>query len=410
MSCEPISFDPLSAEFAADPYPAYAALRQLDTPYYYKDVDSWMLTRMADIEAVAADRSMVRSLDDQLSEVERKEAQRKINWHDMPYHERFVQTNLLESEGAVHHRLRTVVFREFTKSMIAGQRDAIQSFVDGKLDALADQGSFDFIEDFAAHVPGHIIGRLLGVPDAHCPQLRIWSENVVRFFDVGRDDADKAIAEQATKEFYLFLTDLIAERRKAPQDDLLSKMIVHHDTGRLSEDELIATAMLILMAGHGSTIDVLGSGMHALLRFPDQQQKLRSNPDLITTAVQEMFRFEAPLPYFHRFATQDCEIGGQKFQAGTRFGLLYGAANRDPARFENPDVFDITRSPNRHIAFGRGAHLCLGNHLAALDMDVIFSTLNRRFAKIELAGGPPEYKRGLSVRGPQALKVRVTSA
>lgn len=410
MTSKQITFDPLSADFAADPYAVYAGLRQLETPYFYKDVDSWMLTRMADVEAVASDRAMVRSLDDQLSEAERKAAQRKINWHDMPHHERFVQTNLLESEGAVHHRLRTVVFREFTKGMIARQRDAIQDFVDSKLDALTEQGSFDFIEDFAAHVPGHIIGRLLGVPDEHCPQLRIWSENVVRFFDVGRDDTDKAIAEQATKEFYLFLRDLVAERRKAPQDDLLSQMMVHQDAGRLSEDELMSTAMLILMAGHGSTIDVLGSGMHALLRFPDQNQKLRLNPALITSAVQEMFRFDAPLPYFHRFATQDCEIGGQKFEAGTRFGLLYGAANRDPARFENPDMFDITRSPNRHIAFGKGAHLCLGNHLATLDMDVIFSTFNRRFAKIKLMEANPEYKRGLSVRGPKSLRIAVSPA
>ncbi|PYG27035.1 cytochrome P450 [Pelagimonas varians] len=408
MTSEQIIFDPRSAEFAADPYPVYAALRQLETPYYYEDVDSWMLTKMADVEAVASDRSMVRSLDDQLSEAERKAAQRKINWHEMPFHERFVQTNLLESEGAVHHRLRTVVFREFTKSMIARQREAIQSFVDGKLEALTDLGEFDFIEDFAAHVPGHIIGRLLGVPDEHCPQLRIWSENVVRFFDIGRDDTDKAIAEQATKEFYLFLMDLVAERRKNPQEDLLSQMMLHREAGRLSEDELIATAMLILMAGHGSTIDVLGSGMHALLRFPGQHQKLRADPALVGTAVQEMFRYEAPLPYFHRFATKDCEIGGRSFKAGTRFGLLYGAANRDPARFELPDMFDITRSPNRHIAFGKGAHLCLGNHLAALDMDVIFSTLNQRFAKIELAGGPPEYKRGLSVRGPKSLRIAVT--
>ncbi|WP_299936625.1 cytochrome P450 [uncultured Pelagimonas sp.] len=403
-------FDPLSAAFADDPYAIYRTMRQMDAPYFYEDVDSWMLTKMTDVEAVASDRAMVRSLDDVMSEDERKEAQRKINWHDMPHHERFVQTNLLESEGAVHHRLRTLVFREFTRGMIARQRDAIQTFVDGKLDALSDRQEFDFIEDFAAHVPGHIIGRLLGVPDEHCPQLRIWSENVVRFFDVGRDDNDKAIAEQATKEFYLFLLDLVAERRKKPQDDLLTQLMTHHDAGRLSEDELIATAMLILMAGHGSTIDVLGSGMHALLKYPDQHQKLRDTPELIGSAVQEMFRFDAPLPYFHRIATRDCTVGGQDFEAGTRFGLLYGAANRDPARFDNPDQFDITRAPNRHIAFGRGAHLCLGNHLAALDMDVIFSTLNRRFSKIELTADHVDYKRGLSVRGPKSLRIAVTAA
>ncbi|MGH1413692.1 MAG: cytochrome P450 [Pelagimonas sp.] len=410
MTQAQLVFDPLSADFARDPYAVYSAMRQLETPYYYEDVDSWMLTKMADVEAVASDRTMVRSLDDQLSDGARKAGQRKINWHDMPHHERFVQTNLLESEGATHHRLRTLVFREFTRAMIARQREAIQTFVDAKLDRLSDLRDFDFIEDFAAHVPGHIIGRLLGVPDEHCPQLRIWSESVVRFFDVGRGQDDKALAEQATKEFYLFLADLVTERRKSPQEDLLTQLMIHHDAGRLSEDELIATAMLILMAGHGSTIDVLGSGMHALLKFPDQHRKLRNDPNQITTAVQEMFRYEAPLPYFHRFATRDCVIGGQSFRAGTRFGLLYGAANRDPDQFENPDKFDITRTPNRHIAFGKGAHLCLGNHLAALDMDVIFSTLNRRFAKIELAAGEPDYKRGLSVRGPKSLRISVTPA
>jgi cytochrome P450 len=163
--------------------------------------------------------------------------------------------------------------------------------------------------------------------------------------------------------------------------------------------------MLILMAGHGSTIDVLGSGMHALLKFPDEHQKLRENPALITTAVQEMFRYDAPLPYFHRFATKDIEVAGKIYKAGTRFGLLYGAANRDPAHFDNPDQFDITRTPNRHIAFGKGAHLCLGNHLARLDMDVIFTTLNQRFQSIQLVDNNVEYKLGLSVRGPKSLPI-----
>lgn len=403
---QPFVFNPLSPEFARDPYAVYAELRAQHEPFYYAEQDIWLLSRMADVQRVATDRKMVRSLDDVQSEEERRAEQHKRNWHDMPHHERFVQTNLLESEGETHHRLRTLVFKEFTRAMIARQRQAIQTFVASKLDGLRYQSEFDFIEEFAAHVPGHIIGRLLGVPDQDCPQLRVWSENVVRFFDVGRDDDDKALAEQATKEFYLYLLDLVAERQKAPQEDLLTQLMRHRDAGRLSEDELIATAMLILMAGHGSTIDVLGSGMHSLLRFPDQYQKLRAEPELITTAVQEMFRYESPLPYFHRIATEPCEVAGQSFAPGTRFGLLYGAANRDPEAFEQADQFDIARSPNRHIAFGKGAHLCLGNHLAALDMDVIFSTLNRRFAKIELAQDP-EYKPGLSVRGPKALQIRV---
>ncbi len=399
-------FNPLSVSFARDPHVAYARLRALPEPYHYADVNSWMLTKATDVEAVALNKTMLRSRDHLLSDAERKDEQRKMNWHDMPHHERFVQTNLLESEGDTHSRLRKLVFREFTAAMIARQRDTIQAFVDHLLDNLADRTEFDFVEDFAAHVPGHIIGRVIGVPDEDCPQLRVWSELVVRFFNVGCDDDDKRVAEQATKEFYEYLLTLVDARRKAPEDDLMSRMVEHQDAGRMSEDELVATTMLILMAGHGSTIDVLGSGMHALLRFPDQHQKLRDDPKIINLAVQEMFRFESPLPYFHRFATEDTVVGGRKFEAGTRFGLLYGAANRDPDRFEHADQFDANRSPNRHIAFGGGTHFCLGNHLARLDMDVIFTTLNQRFASIELTQ-EPIYKPGLSVRGPVALDIAV---
>ena len=408
MSVNPatkFALDPHSAAFAADPYAVYAAMRAMDTPYYWEEADTWMLTKMADVEAVALNKTMLRNNEAFISEADRKAQQRAINFHDMPFHERYVQVNLLESEGETHDRLRKVVFREFTPAMIARQREAIQAFVDGLLDDLSEQDEIDFVSDFAAHVPGHIIGRVLGVPDEDAPKLRHWSEEVVRYFDPGRGDTDKARAEFATKEFYEYLLDLLADREGAPQEDLISRLIAHRDAGQLSQDELISTAMLILMAGHGSTIDVLGSGMHALLRYPGQHQRLRDDASLMKTAVQEMFRFESPLPYFHRFATEETEVGGKMFPAGTRFGLLYGAANRDPARFENPDVFDVGRTPNRHMAFGGGGHFCLGNHLARLDMDVIFSTINARFSEIALTETDVTYKRGLSVRGPQALRI-----
>ncbi len=173
----------------------------------------------------------------------------------------------------------------------------------------------------------------------------------------------------------------------------------------MSRDEAISTAMLILMAGHGSTIDVLGTAMHALLRFPDQMERLREDPALGPSAAQEMLRFESPLPFFHRYATREVRIGGRAFPRGTRFGLLYGAANRDPAAFDAPDRFDLGRQPNRHLGFGGGPHLCLGLHLARLELDVVFTTLLRRFRAIELAGDEPRYKTGLSVRGVRALRL-----
>ena len=165
--------------------------------------------------------------------------------------------------------------------------------------------------------------------------------------------------------------------------------------------------MLLLAAGHGSTIDVLGSGMHALLAHPDQMQLLRQKPSLIKMAVQEIFRFESPLPFFHRYASADTTINGKDYQKGTKFGLLYGSANRDSNYFPNADTFDITRDPNRHVAFGRGAHLCLGNHISRLNIEIIFLTILKKIKEIELIDFNPAYKRSLSSRGPESLKLRL---
>lgn len=406
---EPV-FEPLSVAFAQNPYPSYAALRDKGTPQYFADFDMWLVTRFDDVAAIARDNGMVRSPEFFMSAEEVDEQKRLQNWHDMPHHSRFVQFSMLDSDGEVHDRLRKQVFREFTPAFITRQRGMIQDFVDRLIDSLIDKGEIDFVEELAAQVPGHIIGRVLGVPDEDCPQLRIWSENVVQFFDIDRSDERKARAERATTEFYHYLLKLMAERRAAPQDDLITRLMAAQDAGALNEDELISTCMLILMAGHGSTIDVLGSGMHALLRFPDQMARLKQDPRLIHTAIQEMFRFESPLPFFHRYATQETVVGGQNFARGTKFGLLYGAANRDPEQFADPDSFDVGRNPNRHLAFGGGAHFCLGNHLARLDMEVIFTTLLKRLSSISLVDAEPQYKRGLSVRGPKVLRLALTPA
>ena len=402
---EPIVLDPLSQGFADDPYRVYRALREADGPTYFKDYDMWLLARFDDVAAIATNPAMVRSLAGFETEAEAKARQHRANWHDMPFHERVVQFSLLDSEGDVHRRLRKQIFGVFTASAVAGLEPVVQGFVDGLLKDLRDRAQIDFIQDFAAHVPGFVIGHLLGVPAEHAGQLRLWSEQVVQFFDVDRSDARKSIAETATREFFAFLTDLKAKRKRAPRDDLISKMIVDEAAGLYTEDEFISTCMLILMAGHGSTIDVLGSGMHLLLKNPDALQALRRTPAGLPVAIQEMFRIEPPLPFFHRHALAEVEIQGQIYPTGTTFGLLYGAANRDPTQFANPDRFEITRTPNRHLAFGLGAHLCLGNNLARLNMKVIFETLLKRFAKIELASDRVAYKRGLSVRGPQALPI-----
>lgn len=405
LSIEQIQFDPLLKSFSEDPYRTYRDLRESGKAHYFKAQDMWLLSRYEDVSAIACNQKMVRSLDGLETVEQAKARQKAANWHNMPYHERVVQFSLLDSDGDIHRRLRKQIFGEFTARSVDHLEGVVQAFVDGLLDELQQRDQIEFIDDFAAHIPGYVIGHLLGAPEENCTQLRLWSEQIVQFFDVDRSDEKKQIAENATREFYHFLEDLRSEREQDPKDDLISKMIFDEREGRYTRDEFISTCMLILMAGHGSTIDVLGSGMHTLLKNPQSMKELRENPDLTPTAIQEMFRFEPPLPFFHRHALEDVDVAGQSFKKGTTFGLLYGAANRDPKQFEQADKFMISRTPNRHLAFGQGAHLCLGNNLARLNMKIIFNTLLRRFDDIQLVDKNVIYKRGLSVRGPNALNI-----
>ncbi len=409
-SLQKFVFDPLSPQFAEDPYPVYRHLREQEGHVYSDDLGVYLLARFDDVSEAALHPKMVRSLEAFRSPEEVAAAKRAANWHDMPNHERFVQFSLLDSDGKVHDRLRKLVFREFTGGFVERHRGMIETYVNTLLDRLLQKKEIDFIADLAAHVPGHIIGNVLGVPDEDCGQLRVWSENIVQFFDVDRTEDHKQLAESATTEFYQYLKDLISVRTKSPKKDLVSTLIAAQAAGELDERELISTCMLILMAGHGSTIDVMGSGMLSLLKYPDQMVRLRNDPDLTPLAVQEMFRYESPLPYFHRYASEDVTLFGRRFEKGTKFGLLYGAANRDPDHFTNPDMFDVGRTPNRHMAFGRGPHLCLGNHLSRLDMEIIFTQLLRRTKAITLVGDQPEYKIGLSARGLVSLPVVLSPA
>ena len=267
------------------------------------------------------------------------------------------------------------------------------------------QGRIDFVADLAGQLPAQVIGRLIGTDPALARQMTDWSEDVVSYFDVtNRTDSRKAKAEDATRRFHDLLQDLCAARRAQPQQDLTSALIAASDQGLLSRDELISTIMQLLHAGHGSTVDAMGKGMDALLRHPDQMARLRDDPGLIPQAVQEMFRFAAPLPFFHRYASEDLTVCGQDWPQGTRFGLLYAAANRDPAAFNDPNRFDIGRKPNLHLAFGAGPHVCLGNNLARLTMETLFTQLLARTADI-VAAGPAVWKTGLQAHGPLSLPV-----
>ncbi|WCR11311.1 cytochrome P450 [Paracoccus stylophorae] len=403
-------FDAASPGFGRDPWPAYAAMRAQPGLIFWPEFDGHVAARFHDVRAIAADRRMVRNPAAFAGEQECRRLQIAENFHDMPFHERFVQRSMLDLDGPDHDRLRRAVFPFFTRTRLESLRGWTDDLVSAALDRVLPQGRIDVVADLAGQLPAQVIGRLIGTDPALARQMTDWSEDVVSYFDVtNRTDSRKAKAEDATRRFHDLLQDLCAARRAEPQPDLTSALIAASDQGLLSRDELISTIMQLLHAGHGSTVDAMGNGMDALLRHPDQMARLRDDPGLIPQAVQEMFRFAAPLPFFHRYASEDLTVCGQDWPQGTRFGLLYAAANRDPAAFNEPDRFDIGRKPNLHLAFGAGPHVCLGNNLARLTMETLFTQLLARTADI-VAAGPAVWKTGLQAHGPLSLPVRLIPA
>ena len=405
-----INFEPYSTEFARDPYAVYARLRKETPIRYHAEWDTWLLSNYEDIKTLVIDERLGRTMDHVMTRKEVAAYRKKQLWDAAPAHSRYVKVSILDSEGELHSRLRKAVFRLFTPARVNQMRGFIRTIIDRQIDSVESEKEFDFIEDLVTPVPGYVIGELLGVPEQDRPQLRTWSENIVQFFEPERTATHRELAEQTTMEFAAYLTELTAKRRQQPAPDLISEMIEWRDgTDGLSHDELISTAMTILMAGHGSTIDASGNGMFTLLRHPEQMAALTADPGLIHSAVQEMLRYEPPLPYFHRFALEDMEYEGYEFKKGTKLGFLYASANRDDACFAEPDSFDIRRDPNRHLTFGGGVHHCLGSHLARLNMEIMFNTVLQRLPGLRLATPVDQltWRTGILTRGLVTLPVMI---
>ena len=397
-----ILFEPYSREFSRDPYQVYLHLRQQQPIFYHEPWATWIFSRYQDINTLLVDKRLGRTMDHVSTVGEVSAYRAKHHWAEAPAHSKYVKVSILDSEGQLHQRLRSAVFQEFTAPGVNHLEDEIRRIVNAQLDAVSSRSSFDFIEDFVAPIPGLVIGRVLGVPDAECAQLRTWSENIVQFFEPERTPSHRELAENATLEFVEYLSVLAEKRRRHPRGDLISRMIEWRGDGdSLTEDELISTCMTILMAGHGSTIDVAGNGMLALLRHPQQMKDLAEQSSLMKSAIQEIFRYDPPLPYFHRYVLEDMSYQGRHFKKGTMLGFLYASGNRDENQFDEADEFNIRRSPKRHLAFGGGTHHCLGNHLARLNMAIIFESLLQRFPSLKLGVNVDQlqYRVGCSSRG-----------
>ncbi|MCZ2825733.1 MULTISPECIES: cytochrome P450 [unclassified Modestobacter] len=401
MTPAPAPFDLTDAALVADPYPAFAVARAAAPVQWNEQQDIWLAFGHAEANAVLRDRRLGRI------------------WSDRAPAERFESFNLihrnaiLEMEPPTHTRLRRLISAAFARGHVERLRPWVQELADSLVDSLVERSAgetgVDVLSGMAEELPVAVIAELLGVPAADRPLLRPWSNAIVKMYEYGRTTEVEADAERAAAEFVAYLRELAAERRTAPGEDLLTHLVTVRDAegDRLTEDELVTTCILLLNAGHEATVNVSGNGLLALLEHPDQLDRLRADPALLPTAIEELMRYDSPLQLFERTATSDVEIGGVTIARGQKVAALLGSANRDPAVFADPDTLDVGRTENPHISFGAGVHFCIGAPLARVELQASFGALLSRTSRLELAR-PARRRPEFVIRGLQDLPVVLT--
>ncbi len=390
-----------SPAMLVDPYPTYAELQRTDPVHWHEPFGAWVLTRYDDVVAATQDPRLRSDRADSMGEhAGGPELQRLFE---------VIGAQMNITDPARHRRLRALVTKVFTPRAVDSLRPAVETLVDELLDRLPEQGRFDVIADLAFPLPARVIGRLLGIESADLRRLKRWSDDFSTLF--GTDPSavtpeQYRRALQSTHELTGFFSAEFEQRRATPGDDLLS-LLVHAeiDGDRLSETELIANANLFLAAGHETTTHLIGNGLLALLRHPDQLQLLRDDPSLIPNAVEEFLRYDGTVQFMVREAGENLTIGGRSIRRGQLVYLMFAAANRDPARFPDPERLDVRRPFEAHLAFGHGPHYCLGAALARMEATVAFRSLLRRCSGLRLTGEPLAYQDNFELRGLKALPV-----
>ncbi|AQA13091.1 cytochrome P450 [Streptomyces malaysiensis] len=404
-SAEAPVFDPWRPSFVADPYPAYAELREGGRAHWFEPSRQWLIPRHADVSALLRDRRLGRTY---LHRFSHEEFGRTA---PPPEHEPFHTLNdhgMLDLEPPDHTRLRRLVSKAFTPRTVEALVPTIQRLAGELVDSFVASGGGDLIAAVAEPLPVAVIAEMLGIPPADRPALRPWSAEICGMYELSPSEETARRAVRASVEFSAYLRGLIDERRKSPGDDLISGLIAAYDEGdRLTEQEMISTCVLLLNAGHEATVNSTGNGWWALFRHPEQLAALRADPDaLLPTAVDELLRFDTPLQLFERWVLEDIEVGGTVIPRGGEVALLFGSANRDPARFDRPDDLDLSRADNPHVSFGAGIHYCLGAPLARLELMASFGALLREAPGMRLVR-EPERGTNFVIRGLRELLVEI---
>lgn len=400
----PKSFNLFTPEVFANPYPTYAQLRALEPVYWSEKINSWFITRYADV-ASSLQHPALSPLQGSrnpavLARLPSELREKMVSISD------FLSVWLLFLPHADHRRIRRLMMEGFKPRLVAQLGPRIQAIADELLSEVEGTGQMEVIQDFAYPLPAMVIAEMLGVPSEDRHLLKAWSKTMLTFFTKSMKGYGPVIEDmsQAVTEMTSYLRQIVAERRRKPQDDMISHMLAAEEEGKLvSEEELLSNCVLLLFAGHETTMNLIGNGLCALLHHPEQYEKLVHTPALITTAVEEFLRYDSPVQFIGRTTLTDVEIGGQQIRAGQRTTLILGAANRDPAQFYNPDDLDITRQNNKHLTFGYGPHFCLGAALARLEAQIAFNTLLRRLPRLQLATESVTWRPGFPLRGLQAL-------
>lgn len=381
-------FDPTSPSFLADPYPTLAELRESTPVLRHVELDRWFVTRHADVRACLRDRRLGRNFRHVGTEAEFKADPLDPRWQPFWDVERW---SLLWIEPPEHTRIRRLVAAAFTPRSVEAMREPAARKARELLEPLIGRGSMDLLYDFAQPYSIALICEWLGVPTDNHRDLLDWSHAMVKMYELDTTEEQAVAANRAASEFRDFTLELIAERRRAPRDDLVSGLVeARVDGGRLSEAEIVSTVIVLLNAGHEATVNTLGNGIRALMHHRDEWQRLLDGSVRPAMAIEELLRYDPPLQLFERWVLEDgVEVANVPIPRGEKVSMLFGAANRDPRVFVEPDVFDVGRdNASEHIGFGGGIHVCIGAPLARIELEQALAALVELCPNLELRSEP----------------------